>query len=144
MIFETEIPIRFAHVDAAGIVFYPRYFEMLNQVVEEWFEAELGTSFRTLHDDDDSGVPMVHVETDFLRPSRLGDRVRFALSVERLGRSRIELRVVARCGGEERLTARLVLAYVGRAPFRSQPIPDALRARMQRFVAEAESVVEPT
>jgi 4-hydroxybenzoyl-CoA thioesterase len=146
MMFETDITVRFAHVDAAGIVFYPRYFEMLNQVVEEWFEASLGTSFRDLHVVGTDGVPMVHVETDFLRPSRLGDRLRFSLGVRQLGRSRITLRVVAVCDGEERLTATLVLAYVGRSPFKSKPIPDALRVRMNEFLvpASTEPVPEPT
>jgi 4-hydroxybenzoyl-CoA thioesterase len=139
MSFETEIPVRFAHVDAAGIVFYPRYFEMLNQVVEEWFERELGTSFRDLHVDGSNGVPAVRVETDFLRPSRLGDRLRFALSVAALGCSRIELHIVARCGGEERVRVKLILAYVALSPLQSCAIPDALRARMEEFlVAEPE------
>jgi 4-hydroxybenzoyl-CoA thioesterase len=138
MSFKTEIPVRFAHVDAAGIVFYPRYFEMLNQVVEEWFEAELGTSFRDLHVDGSNGVPAVRVETDFLRPSRLGDRLGFELSVAALGRSRIELQVVAGCGGEERLRMKLILAYVALSPLKSCAIPEALRARMQKFHVEAE------
>ena len=37
----NSLPIRFRHCDAAGIVFYPRYFEMMNDLVEDWF-AELG------------------------------------------------------------------------------------------------------
>lgn len=140
MSFATEIPIRFAHVDAAGIVFYPRYFEMLNQTVEEWFEQELGTSFRDLHVAGSNGVPAVRVETDFARPSRLGDRVRFTLDVLALGRSRIDLRVVASCDGEERVRFRLVLAYVALDPLQSCAIPDALRARMEKFlVLESQS-----
>ena len=46
--FKTHIKIRFNHVDAAGIVFYPRYYEMLNQVVEEWFEKKLDIDFKTI------------------------------------------------------------------------------------------------
>ena len=37
--FATEILVRFQHCDPAGIVFYPRYFEMISQSVEEWFAA---------------------------------------------------------------------------------------------------------
>ena len=33
-IFERNKRVRFAHCDPAGIVFYPRYFEMLNELVE--------------------------------------------------------------------------------------------------------------
>jgi 4-hydroxybenzoyl-CoA thioesterase len=139
MSFTTEIQVRFAHVDAAGIVFYPRYFEMVNQVVEDWFEAELGTSFRDLHIDGTNGVPAVRIETDFLRPSRLGDRLRFALDVVALGRSRIDLRIVASLDGEERVRVRLVLAYVALSPLQSCAIPDALRARIETFLVSEPS-----
>ncbi|CPO21707.1 4-hydroxybenzoyl CoA thioesterase [Bordetella pertussis] len=34
--FVSEVEVRFRHCDPAGIVFYPRYFEMINDFVEEW------------------------------------------------------------------------------------------------------------
>lgn len=49
MPFVTTAKVRFAHADAAGIVFYPRYFEMLNGAVEDWFEQDIGLDFKTLH-----------------------------------------------------------------------------------------------
>ena len=48
-VFTVERRVRFADCDAAGIVFFPRYFEMLNGVVEDWFAGPLGASFRELH-----------------------------------------------------------------------------------------------
>lgn len=134
MSFTTDVTIRFAHVDAAGIVFFPRYFEMLNQVVEEWFERELGITFAELHAGAKYGVPAVRIETDFMKPSRLGERLRFALDVVALGRSKVELRVVASCGGEERVRIRFIVAFVTLDPLQSTPLPDALRAQMERFL----------
>jgi 4-hydroxybenzoyl-CoA thioesterase len=32
--YQREVLVRFAHCDPAGIVFYARYFEMINGVVE--------------------------------------------------------------------------------------------------------------
>jgi 4-hydroxybenzoyl-CoA thioesterase len=54
-----EVVIRFPQVDPAGIVFYPRYFEM----VSRYFP--------------DSGLttPPVGIKTQFLKPNRFGDRV---------------------------------------------------------------------
>ena len=37
MSFQISTKVRFGDVDPAGIVFYPRYFEMLNAAVEDWF-----------------------------------------------------------------------------------------------------------
>ena len=39
--FSLRIPIRFTHTDPAGYVFFPRYFDMLQAVAEEWFENSL-------------------------------------------------------------------------------------------------------
>ena len=35
MAFETTVLVRFGDIDGAGIVFYPRFFEMLNSAVED-------------------------------------------------------------------------------------------------------------
>ena len=82
-----ELPVRFAHVDAAGIVFYPRYFEMLNAAVEQYFADIVGIDFRQMHLERQIGVPTVHLEADFSAPSRLGDRLAIDLIVDRVGRS---------------------------------------------------------
>ncbi len=135
--FTTDIPVRFQHTDPAGIVFYPRYFEMINQIVEDWFAEGLGLDFHTLHARDGHGVPTVHIEADFVRPSRLGEVLTFALAVTRLGGSTFTLDVTASCGGEERLRATAVLAYVALGDVRAVPIPASLRAAMERYRAPA-------
>lgn len=136
--FTVEIPVRFQHTDPAGMVFYPRYFEMINQVVEDWFAEALGLDFRSLHGARGLGVPTVHLEADFLAPSHLGDRLVFALEVMKLGRSSFTLVIGARCGQEERLRATAVLATMDLAEHRARPIPDDLRAAMDRFLARPE------
>ena len=42
---QTERKALFKHCDPAGMVFYPRYIEMVNSVIEEWFESAIGVSF---------------------------------------------------------------------------------------------------
>jgi len=54
-----EVVIRFPQVDPAGIVFYPRYFEMV---------------FRYFPDSRLANPP-VGIKTRFLKPNRFGDRV---------------------------------------------------------------------
>ena len=79
MTFVSRQRVRFAHVDAAGIVFYPRYFEMLNAAVEEYFGAVVGMDFADIHLVRRLGVPTVRLEADFAGPSHLGDLLDFAL-----------------------------------------------------------------
>ena len=39
---EMNVEVGFRHCDPAGIVFYPRYAEMVNDTVEHWFKHGLG------------------------------------------------------------------------------------------------------
>ena len=43
------IQVLFRHCDPAAIVFYPRYVELVHDVVEHWFNHGLQKSYYTLH-----------------------------------------------------------------------------------------------
>nr|WP_047165518.1 thioesterase family protein [Sphingomonas sp. Y57] len=127
MSFISRQLVRFAHVDAAGIVFYPRYFEMLNAAVEDYFAEIVGVDFAAMHGERRLGVPTVRLSTDFLAPSRLGDRLDFRLDIEAVGRSSAELSVEVRCAQEVRLRGRVTLVCMDLDEGRSLPWPDDMR-----------------
>lgn len=133
MTFAAEITVRFAHVDAAGIVFYPRYLEMVNETVERWFDEGLGISFRELVLVRRRGAPTRRIAVEFLKPSRLGDKLIFTLQVMKVGRSSFDLDFDCACGGETRFKASATLVYVSAEPMTAVPIPDDLRQRMMTF-----------
>jgi len=139
--FVHEVTVRFQHTDPAGIVFYPRFFEMFNEVVEEWFARGLGVDFHALHYERHLGVPTVRLEADFVRPCRLGEVLRFHLTAERLGRSAVTLALAGSVGGEERLRGRVVFAFTNGAGHVERlaacAIPEDLRAAMARYAAGA-------
>ena len=136
-VFTTERRVRFADCDAAGIVFFPRYFEMLNGVVEDWFAGPLQVSFRELHVNRRVSVPTAAVEARFIAPSRLEDELTFALTVTRLGRSSCSLRHRISAGGALRFEASQTLVYVGLS-LKPEPWPEDLRARMANYLETAE------
>ncbi len=70
--FEFKHPVLFQHCDPAGMVFHPRYFEMVNACVETWFADKLLVSFKRLHLELGLSVPTVSTQTNFCAPSRLG------------------------------------------------------------------------
>lgn len=131
--FTTSRRVRFADCDAAGIVFFPRYFEMLNGVVEDWFAGPLGLSFRELHQDRHASVPTAAVEARFIAPSRLEDELTFALDVTKLGAASCGLRHRITCGGDLRFEATQTIVFVG-ASLKPEPWPEAVRARIALFV----------
>ena len=61
--FVSQVEVRFRHCGPAGIVFYPRYFEMINDFVEEWFDKGMGLPFHALHVERHIGTPMASVTT---------------------------------------------------------------------------------
>jgi 4-hydroxybenzoyl-CoA thioesterase len=134
--FVAEIPVRFAHCDTAGIVFYPRYFEMFSGVVEDWCADGLGISFRELHLEQGLGLPTVHIETDFAAPSQLGDLLRAELSVQKLGGASITVSIrLLVPQGDERVKTELVLLMMDLQRRRAVPIPEKLRERIAAFCA---------
>ena len=135
-VFTVDRRVRFADCDAAGIVFFPRYFEMLNGVVEDWFAGPLGASFRELHINRQVSVPTAAVEARFIAPSRLEDDLTFALTVTRLGGASCGLRHRISAGAALRFEATQTIVYVGES-LKPEPWPDALRARIAPFVESA-------
>ena len=136
--FETDKLIRFHHCDPAGIVFYPQYFVLFNELVEDWFNVGLGIDFGNFHAVDRLGVPMAHIECDFLSPSKVGDVLRFRLAVKNVGNSSVTLTVDARAAEQVRVRATLVVVLASLDAHRPVPISPDLRARLARFAVQSD------
>lgn len=83
MIYTKQEKIKFKHIDYAGIVFYPRFLEMLNDLVEDWFEEELERPFSKMHET--NGIPTVNLKIQFKNPARLGEIITKRLWVIEIG-----------------------------------------------------------
>lgn len=133
--YASEVQIRFRHCDPAGIVFYPRYVEIINDLVEEWFERGLGLSFHTLHVERGIGTPTAALQCDFRAPSRWQECLRQTLWLRRLGKTSLQAGVrFEGPDGQVRLEAGLTIVTVDMRTMRPTPLPDDLRARMQDFL----------
>jgi 4-hydroxybenzoyl-CoA thioesterase len=130
--FTLQQKVRFQHCDPAGIVFYPRYFEMINATVEEWFAQRLGVPFETLHGPLGAAVPTASIKVDFHAPSRLGDVLEFRLTPTRIGRSSVGLSIEAYCGAEKRLSMESTLVFTKEGAGKPDSWPEDLRARISR------------
>jgi len=136
MAFTLPVTIRFQHCDPAGIVFYPRYFEMFNLVVEEWFEQVIGVGFNRLHYTEHLGVPMVRINTEFRAMSRLEDVVAFTLSVNGIGSSSVKCAIQAVCNEEIRLKAAFTLVCVDLNSSKANPWPVEIRSKLETCYEE--------
>ena len=132
--YEAQIPVRFADCDAAGIVFYPRYLEMFNGLVENWFRDELQFSFTEIVTNRGWGLPTVHLEVDFVAPSRFDETLSATLTVRSVGTTSIGLEILFRGQDNgERVRGKVVLVLIDRALQRAIPWPGELRERILTF-----------
>ncbi len=137
-----RVQVFWGHCDPAGIVYFPRFFDMFHEAMETWFAACLGAPYDDVIVRRKIGFPSVHTEADFKKPTAFGEPVVVELRLEHLGRSsmRLAYRIVGG-GGEEdvRGTGATVCAVMDLDPDsdrfrRSMPLPDDLRTAMQRFM----------
>lgn len=134
MVFEQDVKVLFRHCDPAGIIFYPRYFEMVNDLVEAFFAEALGWPFEEMLKT--AGVPTAEIRLRFTAPSRHGDRLRLRLEVKRLGRASMTLAFTAFSGVEQRFEGESTLVHID-STGRPAPWPEALRDRIMAEKDEA-------
>jgi 4-hydroxybenzoyl-CoA thioesterase len=135
--FERPLRIRFAHCDPGGIVFFPQYLVMLNDLVEDWVTDVLGVPYAELIGRRRTGLPTVSLNCEFTAISRMGEDVIMGLSLERIGNRSITLLAGCRCGEEQRMRVRQVLVFTSLDTHRAIGIPADLRAALDRFTTKA-------
>ena len=124
--------VRFEETDAAGIVYFARFFTWCHDAMGAMLDP-LDGGYVALVRTRKLGLPAVHVEADYVAPVRFGDEVRIAAHVERLGRSSVAIRFELTRGddGSKVATVRHVMALTDLAAMRSIPLPDDVRAVLE-------------
>ena len=136
-LFIKQEKIRFQHVDYAGIVFYPRFLEMLNCLVEDWFEEALDRPFSKIHET--NGIPTVDLKVQFKKAARLGEILTKKLWVQNLGGASVL------CGfrfedsaGKTCLEGEVTLVNVAfnedRNGIKAEPFSDEMKQKISKFV----------
>lgn len=127
--FSRSHRIRFSECDPAGIVFYPQYFVMFNDLLEAWVDQLLPqVGFAGYIGTLRQGLPTVRLEADFRAISRMGDAVTLSLDLERLGDKSLTLALA--CTGAEgdlRMQVRQVLVTTSLVTHQAIAVPDLLR-----------------
>ena len=134
-VFRVDYPIRFSHCDPAGIVYFPRLFDLLHQAMEDWFTYGLNERFSELVTDKGLGTPTVSTQCDFISPARFGDTLTIELTILRLGNASVELLFQASVQGRACFKCRHTICLFDRASVKAVPLPEDLRRRMQAYLA---------
>jgi 4-hydroxybenzoyl-CoA thioesterase len=128
------VRIEWGDCDPAGIIFYPRYFQIFDASTALLFETALGMSkFEMFKKLPFTGFPLVRTQARFLRPTRFGDKVTVESTIT-FGRSSFDVvhrlsltdELCAECSEKRVWTVRDVSGKL-----MSHPVPDEV---LQRFL----------
>lgn len=137
IVFERPVRIRFAHCDPAGIVFFPQYLTLTNALVEDWFTDSLGIDYADMIARRRVGLPIVKLQCEFARPSRMGETVTLSLALTKVGQRSIGIHIVGRGLDGVRFVAHQVLVTTSLESGESIDIPHDIRAALQRAAASS-------
>lgn len=138
--FSFNRALRFGDCDPSGIAYFPSYLNILNGVVEEYWER-IGFPWPELITVRKIGTPTVHLTCDFSRPSRFGELLTFKLRIERVGRASLHLAHVVSGADSMRWRARQILAATSLVDHHAIAWPDDVRAALVAHLdAEAEAM----
>jgi 4-hydroxybenzoyl-CoA thioesterase len=125
------VRIEWGDCDPAGIIFYPRYFEIFDASTAALFERALGmTKFEMFKNLEFAGWPLVQTHARFLKPTRFGDDVTVETSVK-FGRSSFEIEHKLSLKGElcAECSEKRVWTIRDAKGLKSHPIPQAVLAK---------------
>ena len=138
--FVTQVPIRFAHCDPAGIIFFPQYLVLFNGLVEDWFDQALGVSYAHMLQTDKVGLPIAHLECDFRAITRMGETVELGLSLAKQGNRSLTLNVdCTGPDGQLRVTAQKVLVFTSLDTHQAITAPQHIRHAIERWQGSSNS-----
>ena len=128
------ISVEWGDCDAAGIVYFPRYFEWFDACTAALFRAAGFAKRDLLETFGIAGFPVVAARASFAKSSTFGDEVIVESTITRFGRSSFDVQhrllrgeEVAVEGFETRVWA-IHVAGMG-SPLKSHPIPPEVIAR---------------
>jgi 4-hydroxybenzoyl-CoA thioesterase len=117
LVHKRDVEIEWGDCDAAGIVFYPRYFAMFDASTAYLLEAALGMKkIAWTRKYGIVGIPMVDTGAKFIVPSRYGDVITIESQATDIRRSSFDIAHRVFKEGELAIEAHETRVWTGRDP----------------------------
>ncbi len=135
--FEVPERVRWADSDPMGIIYYGAYVRLLGVAEDEMFRA-CGLPFSELRLVRGVWIPRKAFSLEFHSPAEVDEAVLIQAWFAKIGRTSITMRfeVYRTSDRAHRASGALTVVSVERESMRPSPIPDDVKALMQRFVAK--------
>ena len=127
----VRFTVAFDEADGEGIVFHGNYFRLAHRAFEAWL-PQCGIAWHEWFKNPVFGVPLRHVEADFLSPLRPGDTFDVVITVQEIGRTSVHFNYEFRdASGKAAARLKSSHVFVSRKDMSKIEIPEDLRRRLQ-------------
>lgn len=130
-VFVTQQKVRFGDVDPAGIVYFPKIFDLIHEAFEDLWDTHVGKRYYHLVGEEELGFPLIKSDVRFLAPMRFGDRPLVRISAFHVGRTSLGLRYRFEVDDTLCVDAKMTVCCVKLEQLEPIPIPDEFRARFE-------------
>jgi 4-hydroxybenzoyl-CoA thioesterase len=132
---KRKILIGWGDCDPAGIVYFPRYFEMFDACTAALFAAA-GLGYEKITADEMIVLPMVDIHSKFMIPSKYGDEVMVETTITEFRRSSFLVRHRLYKGDELAIECEETRVWAGKHPddptrLKGKAIPAEVIARFK-------------
>lgn len=122
--FEYKTRVKIYDTDAAGVIFFGSQFRLIQDAYEEMLE-QTGYSIKYIVNEAEFTVPLVHAESDYIRPMGVGDEITIALTLGRFGESSYTVKYeIFNEKGEITGRAKTVHVTIDKKTMKKVPLPE--------------------
>lgn len=122
------------HCDCSGVTQAPKMHEMALAVIETWFDEALDWSYARMIGGDRVAPIVAQTQARFPAASRIGDHLVWRLSIARVGRTAMDVSLVAQCGAETRAEMEITLVLSEHGTMHPSQWPDTVRKRAADYL----------
>jgi len=129
---KMRFTVAFDESDSEGIVFFGNYFRLAHRALERWL-TEREIAWPDWFKNPDFGVPLRHVEADYLKPLRPGESFDATIRIDEIGDSSVHLSYeFTDPAGTPLARLKTSHVFVNRSDMKKIKIPDLIRERLTR------------
>lgn len=133
ILWSKRVKIYHGQCDPAGIVYTPVFFDLFNQVIEDWFEGALGLSYYEFLGARQTGLGYVNVSSNFFIPCKMGEWLDIFVAVTRIGSSSYTLVLHAFKGDCEALRGQFTCVTTSLETHSSVKIPEDIKLALVSY-----------
>ena len=133
--FNHRLRVRYNECDPQGVVFNAEYFVYFDVILTEFFREKIGPPGSTSRRGTD--LVVAAAAATYLEAAGFDDELELKLEVACLGTTSLATRIVVTHGGKTVAEGEMRHVFVDPATGAKRPIPQAVRAALERFVADS-------